>query len=1343
MNKYPATASYNLIYIYTIHDEAHAGLLKIGKASLSSMLSEKQLPPNCDVLNAAARRRIDQQTRTALVEYELLHTELAVRHMEMADGSRYTQTFVDDDVHEVLLNASVQLIRFKDSGKDSEWAKVDLQTAIKAIKAVKNGHSFLTTDNETPPPIKNHPKITLRKEQEENVEKTLSVFQTKDTMLWDCKMRYGKTVTAYELIRRAEYQKVIVITHRPAVEDGWRKDHDLIFAGTNHFFKIKENGSNDDFDAVMDAKNDRELQELISSKVPFVYFASIQDLRGSKRVKGKFNKNNGVFDTEWDLVIVDEAHEGTQTDLGDAVVNALCKDGTKKLSLSGTPYNILGEYEDNVFTWTYTDEQRAKREWAEKHPDEKNPYADLPTMNILTFDLAGQLAHSYRYVTEEAAFNFREFFRVWTGDAEKDFRPVPAGQKIGDFVHEADVRAFLDLITKNDEESNYPFASEEYRDMFRHTFWLVPGVKEAKALSSMLKAHPVFGGFSIANIAGDGDEEQPYDAALKLVRDNIANHPYTIAISCGKLTTGITVPEWTGIMMLSGSSSTSVSGYMQAIFRVQSPGCINGKQKENCYVFDFAPDRTLRVLATVHNLSPKHTSEGGKNALGEFLNFCPVLAIEGTAMRAYDVPELMRQIKRASIDSAIKSGFEDDIIYKSDVGIVMDSFDAKILNMLSDVLVPQKKRGNQKEFTVNEQGLTHEEYDRAERAKAKPKRQRTLEEQELIEKANKQKEEQRRTRDLLRAVSIRLPLLFYGAKADITEIIHLQDFVEIVDDESWEEFMPRGLKKSLFLEMLRFYDEDVLVEAGLRIRKISKAADELPPTLRAEKIVGILGGFKNPDKETVLTPWRVVNMHLGDCIGGYNFYNERYTKEIPEPRLIEQGDVTANIFLNPETRILEMNSKSGLYPLYMTYSIYMLKVDGNESKIPFEKAQQLWFETIRENIFVLCKTKMAQLITIRTLAGYTGKPVNAIFLTKLLDRMQDKDRFTRKLTNPATWGRTGERMKFDAIVGNPPYQLQTEGSVESQAVPIYNKFVEQAQMLQPQYMTMIIPARWLNGGFGLDSFRMSMLKSKQISDMHIYMDSTDCFPGVDISGGTCYFLWETEISEQCLVVNHQEGKTNKVMRPLLEPGLEIFIRENQAVSIISKVKAFEEESFEELVTAADPFGLNYKDGNTVKMFKKYYPEKKADDDVGIYYYGWLKDGVSYTSRNYITSNNEAVDKYKVFISKAYGERGIYPYFIIGKPFLAPPNTICNMTYIMVGSYDNEQTAKNVISYMNTKFFRFLVSLLKSTQNAYKKVYKLVPVQDFTKTWTDAELYAKYGLSAEEISFIESMIKPME
>lgn len=1355
MDNYKPTATYNLIYVFAIHDDKHKDILKIGKASLHSHSSWKQLPPNCDELNYAARKRIDQETKTALVEYELLHTELAVYEVQMGDGVIQLSTFIDTDVHDVLYNSDYHSIKFKESGMDSEWFKVDLATVKAAISAVKNGSSMIVRNLYTPSLTPKKPTITLRKEQEENVEKTIEIFKTYDEMLWNCKMRYGKTVTAYELIKRQNYQKVIVVTHRPAVEDGWDSDHKLIFDGTNHKFEIKKSGSTDIYDAAIDEENDRVLNELVKSGVPFTYFASMQDLRGSARVGGKFNKNNFIFDTIWDLVIIDEAHEGTQTPLGDSVIKALRKEGTKLLLLSGTPYNIIDGFDKNIYSWTYVDEQKAKADWEMEHPNEKNPYAELPQMNILTFDLSENMPYSYRYVTEDSAFNFREFFRVWTGDLEKDFRPIPEEAKIGEFVHEKDVVSFLDLITKKSDDTNYPFATDEYRDMFRHTFWLVPGVKEAKALSKLLKIHPVFSNFSIANIAGDGDEEQQYDAALKLVKDNIKNHPYTITLSCGKLTTGVTVKEWTAVMMLSGSSTASASGYMQAIFRVQSPGCIDGKQKENCYVFDFAPDRALKVVANVHNITVNGggTDDIEKVKMGEFLNFCPIISVEGTVMRSYDVNEMMRQIKRISVEHAINSGFEDETIYNKDVGINMNEADAEIIRQLSKVVAPQKKGKKQTQVIVNDKGLTGEEYKKAERAKKKPKHKRTPEDEELLKRMKELREQQKKITDLLRAVSIRLPLLFYGADADITQTIHLKDFVEIVDDESWQEFMPKGLRKDLFLKISKYYDEDVLVGAGLRIRKMAKAADELLPTLRAKRIVEIISKFKNPDKETVLTPWRVVNMHLGDCLGGYNFYDETYTNEIDEPRLVEQGNVTADILLNTEAKILEMNSKSGLYPLYMAYSLYKIKVSGKETDLSFEEAQKLWNETLENNIFILCKTKMAKQITIRTLAGYSGKTVNAIYLTKLFERMQDKDRFKNKLTNSNTWGKEGDRMKFDAVVGNPPYQegIGSEGN-ESLSKQLFPSFIESAIALEPTYVSMITPSRW----FTADAQDKSFVKLRQFAkdNNHFakifnYPDNKQLFENVSI-GSMNYFLWDKGYIGNVIFTECSNSSKITAERPLFEEGLEIIISMNKMISIINKVKSEKFTSFTTITQGRNAFGIVGKQSELDKITKDEYFEDAIE--VRCAY-----EKICFTDRRNITKNIDLIDKWKIFTSKGNGGAGTLTdekaVAILGKAYIGKPGSVCTDSLIPIGAYATEIEAFNLQKYMASKFLRFMVGILKVSQNVYQNVYQFVPVQDFTDksdiNWSkdiadiDLQLYKKYHLTDDEILCIESMIKPME
>ena len=1355
MANYDDAYKYKLIYIMSIDDDNHKGFLKIGEATIASSLGPMQITPNCEVLNKAARLRISGYTKTAFTDFDLLYTELALYYVTLSDGTRMPSPFSDKDIHDILSRSGFLCKRFPDTDRDSEWYAVNLSTAINAIKAFKEGRLNLSgseKNNPSPAPGQNiHHKITLRQEQENAIIQTIQAFKSYDTMLWDCKMRFGKTLTSYELIKRANFQKTIVVTHRPVVVSGWQKDHDLIFGSdSNHLFVTKKiNTSAYEFDPAIDSENERILNKYAHSDIFFTYFSSMQDLRGSKIAGGKWDKNNAVFNIDWDLIIYDEAHEGTQTDLGQTVRELLemPKKGKKPkvLSLSGTPYNILGHYEENIYSWDYVMEQKRKREFASLYPDLHNPYADLPEMKIYTFDLADSMPTSYRYTTEDMAFNFREFFRTWTGKPEQDFRPLPTNASIGDFVHEEDVQSFLNLITTESKESYYPFSTAAYREMFRHTFWMVPGVKEARALSSLLKKHPIFKNFAIANVAGEGDQEENYEDALKKVQEIIKNHPYSITISCGRLTTGVTVPEWSAVMMLTGSSSTSATGYMQTIFRVQSVGSVNGKQKEVAYVFDFAPDRALNVLSEVHNISKTHAIENHnpKIALGEFLNFCPVIAINGTHMEKYDVPKMMRQIKKITVDKAIKSGFDDESIYKDGVGIIMDAADVKLFNKLASIIHGQKKSKLPSKVTINKQGLTGEEYNKAEKAKNKPLRERTPEELECIRKQQEMKKEQEKVICLLRAVSIRLPLLIYGAEVDLNEDIHINDFIALVDNESWTEFMPQNVTKSLFMELLKYYDEDVVVGAGLRIRRMTKAADELPPTLRVQRIAEIFSFFRNPDKETVLTPWRVVNMHLGDILGGYNFYNENYTFDgiLDKPRLIDNGDITTNVFLKDDVNILEMNSKSGLYPLYIAYTLYALKLSKPENQLSLNETLLIWREILEKNIFVLCKTKMALSITKRTLAGYHNDwTIRASHLSRLLDRMKDKARLGRKLTNPNTWGKEGTKLKFDAIVGNPPYQLNDGGGTGSSAVPIYQNFVQQAKILNPRYISMIMPSRWFTGGRGLDAFRDEMLHDNSIRIIHDFPHATDCFPTVDIKGGICYILWDRDCKGTCEVYTHNNVQiTSAVERPLLEKGMTTFVRSNGIINILRKVLATGENSFSDMISPNDPFGFDIRENNSYKRVKADFELSPFSDCVKLYYNGWRKDGVGYIAKSRIRKNIELIDKVKIFIPKAWGTGNVATDWL--NPFIPDSHSCCTETYLVVGPFDNVKTANNVISYIHTRFFHAMLSVVKLTQNTMQQSYSKIPIQDFSKPWTDEDLYEKYNLTNDEICFLNTTFKP--
>lgn len=327
----------------------------------------------------------------------------------------------------------------------------------------------------------------------------------------------------------------------------------------------------------------------------------------------------------------------------------------------------------------------------------------------------------------------------------------------------------------------------------------------------------------------------------------------------------------------------------------------------------------------------------------------------------------------------------------------------------------------------------------------------------------------------------------------------------------------------------------------------------------------------------------------------------------------------------------------------------------------------------------------------------------------------------------------GKAMKFDVIVGNPPYQLSDGGGRDSGAISLYHKFIQQAKKLNPRFLTMIIPARWYSGGKGLDDFRNEMLSDERISEIHDFPETSDCFPGLNIRGGVCYFLWSKEHKGDCYVANYKKKKLlSAVTRPLRESGAEVFIRHNQAISILRKVRYFREATLSENVSPRKPFGLdsNFTDFSNVSTNVK---------NITLFRFG----ATGFVSIEQVEKNKQWTNKIKVIVSKASPGGDSYPHQVISRPILAPVNSCCTETYLVISTFESEVEAFNLITYMSTRFFRFMMSLIKNTQNISRGVFTFVPIQDFTQSWTDEKLYAKYGLTAEEIAFIDSMIRPME
>lgn len=1305
---FDSTLKPKLIYVFRINDKDHAGCLKIGEATLPDGSDFGGFTPCSHALNQAAKKRIDQYTRTAGISYELLYTEVTLYF-----GGGTVKSFNDKAVHEVLLRSGIR--RRTNAGWGSEWFETDLETVKNAIKAVKEGRKSLSSSEKT----EGQNPIIFRPEQKDAIEKTEKQFRRSNQMLWNAKMRFGKTLSALQVVKDMGLSRTLILTHRPVVDDGWYKDFNKIFYDRKDYAY----GSRDKGESFASLK-----ARARSEALHYVYFASMQDLRGSEQVGGKFDKNNEIFSTSWDLLIVDEAHEGTQTELGQSVIHELVKDDTKVLSLSGTPFNLFDEYKENeVYTWDYVMEQKAKAEWDLEHFGDPNPYAELPTMNIYTYDLGRLLKE---YIDEDVAFNFREFFRV---------------NDSGEFVHHKDVAAFLDLLCRKDTDSAYPFATDEYRDNFRHTLWMVPGVKSALALQRMLERHPVFQHFQVVNVAGEGDPTEEENAeALALLRSKIGDDPdetRTITLSCGRLTTGVTVREWTAVLMLSGSLNTAAAGYMQTIFRVQSPATINGRVKENCYVFDFAPDRTLKVLAETAKISTKagKTSSDDRTAMAEFLNFCPVIGMEGSRMRKFDVDTMLRQLKKVYIERVVANGFEDGYLYNDEL-LKLGKVELEEFKELKGIIGSTKAMPRTKSVDINNQGLTNEEYDELEdlekRNRSKKGKDEMSEEQKRrLEELKKRRKNRENAISILRGISIRMPLMIYGADIEDDEEITIDNFASKIDPQSWEEFMPRGVSKQQFNAFRKYYDPDIFAAAAKRIREMARNADRLSIEQRIERITQIFATFRNPDKETVLTPWRVVNMHMSDTLGGYAFYDEDFKTPLSEPRFVDRGKVTAEVF-NEQTHILEINSKTGLYPLYVAYSIYRARLrELLTSPESIEDEWAVWAKAVSENVFVVCKTKMARSITRRTLVGFHPIRVNTYTPDDLINKIKNQpDLFIKKVHDLV-----GQNVKINAIVGNPPYQVM-DGGTDRGAVPIYHHFVSISKLIKPQYISLIMPARWYAGGRGLDEFREQMMNDTSLSILYDYELSKDLFPTVDIAGGLCYFLWDLYHSGGCRIVNNSAIKAQTATRRLNQ--FSTIIRSNAAIPILDKVTHESARFLNECVLPINPFG-----------FRTYFRGKEQGNVKILTSKGW-----AYVERDEIPKGKELIDQYKVIIGRfvpSNGEMSVKPgdgYRVLTEPKVLKPMEINTETYIDTAVFHSQIEAENYCKYLHCKFSRYLLRQSVTSVNVTKECFAFVPLQDFTDKsdidWTqsvadiDRQLYRKYDLSDDEIAFIESMIKPM-
>ncbi|HDR1061148.1 TPA: DEAD/DEAH box helicase family protein [Pasteurella multocida] len=641
---------YPQIYAYSLPDMSeNEGWLKIG-------YTERQ---NVD-------ERIREQTKTAAINLKYHKLWFAPAKFNNKD-----EWFKDKQFHSYLRS-----FKNVEQRKNTEWFYYNGTPEL----SLQHFHEFIDQQLDQ---SEETVEYQLREEQKNAVSKTqkYATDNPNGEFLWNAKPRFGKTLTTYDLACQLNASKVLIVTNRPAIANSWFDDFTKFIAWQTDFAFISTNDSLKNRPVL--TREQFLAQQNTTGKRKMIAFISLQDLKGAISFGGTFDKLSWVKELEWDLLVIDEAHEGIDTVKTDVAFDNITRNFT--LHLSGTPFKAVasGKFnEDEIFNWSYADEQAAKENWDD--PEQNNPYENLPRLNLFSYQISQMITDEVNKGAKidgeniDFAFDLNEFFE--TGDN-------------GKFIHENDVKKWLDSLTKNEK---YPFSTKELRNELKHTFWLLNRVASAKALQKLLEAHPVFENYKIVLAAGDGqtDDQVVNQKAFERVKQAIKENDKTITLSVGQLTTGVTIPEWTAVLMLTNCRSPSL--YMQAAFRAQNPWSYelddNVYQKQNAYVFDFAPERTLIIYDEFANnlfsqtANGNGTSETRKENIKLLLNFFPVIAEDSEGkMVELDVNQVLTIPKAIKAQEVVRRGFMSNLLFQNISGIFASAEVREILEQLNPV----------------------------------------------------------------------------------------------------------------------------------------------------------------------------------------------------------------------------------------------------------------------------------------------------------------------------------------------------------------------------------------------------------------------------------------------------------------------------------------------------------------------------------------------------------------------------------------------------------------------------------------------------------------------------------
>ena len=1279
--------------------------------------------------------------------------------------------------------------------------------------------------------IDNNGKISyaLRSEQEDAAEQTLEYAERNQTtdfknpneraeFLWNAKPRFGKTLTTYDFMKRFGATKTLIVTNRPAIADSWYNDYKKFIDG--YYFISTA-------DSIKEKTLTREeFNQIEGFGKKQITFLSLQDLKGAKVFGGSFNKLKWVADLEWDLLVIDEAHEAVDTDKTDRAFENIKRKFT--LHLSGTPFKALAEGKfssEQIYNWTYLDEQKAKQSEL-KNGQESGDHTDMPDLRLFNYKISDVTA---KQIEEGIDINGENVPPVF------EFNDFLATNSKGEFKREDDIWRFLNTLTENE---GYPFSTPELRNELKHTFWFVGNrVNSAKAMEKLLKKHPVFENYKIILAAGDGrslnDESSEEEAtdfkknekALARVKKAIKEHDKTITLSVGQLTTGVTVKEWSAVLMMSDVKKETL--YTQAIFRAQNPYKYekDGKlyRKKSAYVFDFSPYRVLEIYDKLANsLSEKSaigniTESERQENVAELLNFFPVLSQdENGKMVELDASQVLTLPAAKMASDIVKRRFITNLLFK-DIGNVfnlpseivkklnkvqnskedgtankkekrdvsnnrerderkqkrisvnrdiiwgqkvygepireaferaqedMDSFETQLTNTINEdilstpiakyveVYAPSKKEIKELEEKIVEKIKTVSEEFKNSPQTEKEKTKAITELADFVEKElprdmidNREEQAYRDDakteldiiREKLRTFSRAIPSFVMAAKdpKNLT-IDNLQDAVsdedfEMLFNERDKLHTPDRFTKADFIELRDGGDYEENGEIihfdgffekyrfNAAIQEFEKKREQLADYLNNTTKEDIFSYIPAQKSNQIFTPREVVNKMLN-------------TLEAENP----------GIFSNPNLTFCDLHTKSGLF---LTEIAKRLNY-GLANIIPDEQAR---LKHIFENqLFGFAPTQIVYDIAANYIYG--GFP--------------EISRQNLKKKDLTEQFKKGEplNMKFDVVIGNPPYQEETKDTSDK---PIYNYFMSEAYKFADK-VCFITPARFLfNAGKTPKKWNAKMLNDKHLKVDYYEQDSSNVFPNTDIKGGVAITYRDTQKNFGKIGTFTHFEELNSALRKVLN---------SEKFCSIDEIYFGQEKFNLDVLYMKNPEAKNIvgSEGKEKRLTSSIFGQledvfsknRKNETDFKIL-------GVIKNRRKWRYINSEYIEehpnlrKFKVMLPGSNGSGAI-------GEVLSTPLVGHTQTFISFGAFDNREEAENLLKYIKTKFARTMLGTLKITQSNKKDTWRNVPLQNFTNNsdidWSrsiaqiDQQLYKKYDLSEKEIAFIEEKVRAME